>query len=167
MPTNTTKKKTRRAAGKTRVNVLLMNARRMVLLVTTLLAVSLVLMGAPGVSVAQTVVATVAVGTNPIAVGVNPTTNKVYVANIGSNTVSVIDGATNSVVATPTVGTDPRAIGVNLTNGKVYVPNRLSNSVSVIDGASNLVVATVPVGDNPPYRRRQPHHRQGLCGELR
>jgi len=140
--------KTRRAARKTRVNVLLTNARLMVLLVTTLLVVSLVLMGAPGVSVAQTVVVTVPVGTNPWAVGVNPTTNKIYVANQGSNTVSVINGADNSVVATVPVGRYPYAVGANPETDKVYVANICSNTVSVINGADNSV-ATVPVGVCP------------------
>ena len=34
----------------------------------------------------------VAAGTNPIAVAVNPNTNQIYVANSGSNNVTVIDG---------------------------------------------------------------------------
>jgi len=39
-------------------------------------------------------------------VAVNPVTNKVYVANNGSNNVTVIDGATN-VTTTVAAGTDP------------------------------------------------------------
>ena len=45
---------------------------------------------------AQTVTTTVSVGTIPQAVAVNPVTNKIYVANGGSNSVTVIDGATGS-----------------------------------------------------------------------
>ena len=52
----------------------------------------------------NTVVATVPVGTWPDGVAVNPTTNRIYVANCDSNNVSVIDGATNTVVATVPVG---------------------------------------------------------------
>jgi RHS repeat-associated protein len=110
---------------------------------------SFVLMGATGVSLAQTVVATVTVGTQPTAIGVNPTTNKIYVANHGSRNVSVIDGATNGVVATVTAGTYPTAIGVNPTTNKIYVANYGSKNVSVIDGATNGVVATVTVGTQP------------------
>ena len=44
------------------------------------------------------VIATIPVGTVPVGVGVNSTTNRIYVANNGSDTVSVIDGATNAVV---------------------------------------------------------------------
>jgi len=47
-------------------------------------------------------VATIPVGSAPVGVAVNATSNKIYVANSGSNDVSVIDSASNSVVATIT-----------------------------------------------------------------
>jgi YVTN family beta-propeller protein len=96
-----------------------------------------------------TVVATVTVGHGPSGVGVNPATNRVYVANMNSNTVSVIDGASQTVVATVTVGSSPYAVGVNPATNRVYVVNTNSNNVSVIDTVSNTVVATVPVGTVP------------------
>ena len=101
------------------------------------------------------VTATVPVGFNPWAVGVNPTTNRVYVANRGSKSVSVIDGATNAVTATVPVGTSPQGVGVNPITNQVYVAKSFTIStsstgnVSVIDGATNLVTATVPVGFSP------------------
>ncbi|MCH7626085.1 MAG: hypothetical protein IIC83_09195, partial [Chloroflexi bacterium] len=44
-------------------------------------------------------VATIAVESNPFGVAVHPDRNLVYVANSGSNTLSIIDAASNSVVA--------------------------------------------------------------------
>ena len=79
-----------------------------------------------------TVVATVPVGTNPYGVGVNPTTNRIYVANLSGNTVSVIDGANNTVVATVPVGSNPYGVGVNPMTQRVYVSNFYSNTVTVI-----------------------------------
>jgi len=73
----------------------------------------------------------------------------VYVANNGSNSVSVIDAAGNAVVATIPVGNVPYGIAVDPSGTRVYVANNGSNSVSVIDAASNAVVATIPVGDGP------------------
>lgn len=93
--------------------------------------------------------ATIPVGGDPQGVGVNLSTNRIYVANLGDDTVSVIDGVSNAVIATIPVGDKPFAIGVNSTNGRVYVTNRDDDTVSVIDGASNTVIATVPVGDQP------------------
>ena len=51
----------------------------------------------------------VAAGSYPYAVAVNPVTNKIYVANQGSNTVTVIDGASNTTT-TVNVGTVPRRL---------------------------------------------------------
>jgi len=44
------------------------------------------------------VIATIPVGSGPSDVAVNPNTDRIYVANSGSDTLSVIDGATNSVL---------------------------------------------------------------------
>ncbi len=55
---------------------------------------------------------TVTVGTFPVAVAVNASTNQIYVASFSSNNVTVIDGATNSTTAVG-VGTTPIDIAVN------------------------------------------------------
>ena len=69
-----------------------------------------------------------------------------YIANSNSDTVSVIDTASNTVTATVAVGTQPFGVAVNPAGTRVYVTNLSSNTVSVIDTASNTVVATVAVG---------------------
>ena len=61
---------------------------------------------------AQTVMTTVGVGMSPIAVAVNPVTNKIYVANQGSSNVTVIDGTTNTT-SMVTAGSAAFAIAVN------------------------------------------------------
>jgi gliding motility-associated-like protein len=76
-------------------------------------------------------------------------TGYAYIANSQSNTVSVIDTATNEVVATINSGSGP--VGVSASpNGKfVYVTNVGSNTVSVISTASNAVMTTISVGTSP------------------
>lgn len=58
----------------------------------------------------------ISVGDNPVNFGISEARNKIYVSNRGAtgmgNTVSVIDGASNTVTATITVGTRPTAIRV-------------------------------------------------------
>src|SRR5208282_3838279 len=81
---------------------------------------------------AQTVTATVPVGSDPTSVAVNPATNQIYVANSGSNTVSVISPA-NAVMATVGVGLEPSSAAVNSTTGYIYVANYGSNTVSAIN----------------------------------
>jgi YVTN family beta-propeller protein len=74
-------------------------------------------------------------------------TNQIYVANGGSNTVTMIDGATNTT-ATVTVGSLPYDLAVNPVSDQIYVPGFDSNNVTVINGATNITT-TVNIGTNP------------------
>jgi YVTN family beta-propeller protein len=85
-------------------------------------------------------------------VAVNPLTERVYVTNLNSNDVTVIDGATGAVVAPSiAVGVLPVGVAVTPTTNRVYVSNNTSNTVSVIDGATNtasgapIAMSTAPV----------------------
>jgi YVTN family beta-propeller protein len=95
------------------------------------------------------VVSTIPVQSAPNGIVFNPNNGDLYVTNYGSNTVSVIDGTTNTVVTTIPVGTNPRDLAFNPNNGDLYVTNQNSNTVSVIDGTTNTVVTTIPVGPQP------------------
>ena len=87
---------------------------------------------------------------NSIGIGVNPTTNKIYVANPNSNTVSVINSNTGNVTNNIRVGITPNTIAVNELTNKIYVVNSASNTVSVIDGNSDKKEPNdIPVGKNP------------------
>jgi len=72
-----------------------------------------------------------------------------YITNAQSNSVSVIDTATNKVTATIPVGSNPIGVAINQNGTKVYVGNALSNDISVIDTATNNIIATVRVGNSP------------------
>ena len=95
------------------------------------------------------VTATVSVGSNPDGVAYDSSNNYIYVANCGSNTVSVINGANNSVVATVSVGSSPEGVAYDSSNNYIYVVNLNSGTVSVINGANNSVVATVSGVSHP------------------
>ena len=80
----------------------------------------------------------IAVGNRPVTVvvdkiekGIN---SLVFVINIDSNSVSVID-ATKNVLISPalSVGSEPNSIALNEVTNRLYVVNRGSNTVSVID----------------------------------
>ena len=74
--------------------------------------------------------------------------------NPRTDTLSVVDGASNAVVATVPLGTWPVGVAVNPRTNRIYVANDNTNNVSVIDGASNTVVAAVAIGvhSTPPAR---------------
>ncbi|HEY6202541.1 MAG TPA: YncE family protein [Candidatus Limnocylindria bacterium] len=97
---------------------------------------------------ADAVTGSIPAGTNPTGVAVNPETGRIYVANRGSNTVTVIDAATDGVIATIAEGGVPTAVAVNTRTNRVYVTN-LIRTVSVIDGATNAVIASIGVGLGP------------------
>ena len=84
---------------------------------------------------------TVNVGASPYQAAINTTTNKIYVANSGGNTVTIIDGATNNT-SSVTVGNGPSGLAVNMATNKIYVPNFADGTVTVIDGTT-LTTTTV------------------------
>ena len=87
-------------------------------------------------------VATVATGQGPLDLAEDPGTDTLYVANIGDNTISVIDGARcnaehpSGCRQAPTavaVGSAPVAVAVDRDTRTVYVANIGDDTVSVID----------------------------------
>ena len=97
----------------------------------------------------RAVVATIPVGNGPAGVAFTPDGTHAYVANFGSNTVSVIATATNTVVATVIVNS-PFAVAVSPNGQDVYV-SKLDGTgkVRVIATATNTKVAVIPVGHGP------------------
>ena len=67
-----------------------------------------------------------------------------YIANSGSNTVSVIDGATNTVVATLPVGAGPSHVAFAPESECAFVACSGADSVAVVVPARREVVATLP-----------------------
>src|SRR5436309_521584 len=94
-----------------------------------------------GYARAQTVTTTVAAGTSPVSVAVNPVTNKIYVANLTSGNVTVIDGATNTTT-TVAAGMGPSFVAVNPVTNKVYVANHDTANVTVL---TEQQVQTIPL----------------------
>src|SRR5436309_1374350 len=70
-----------------------------------------------------TVFATVPVGNGPAGIAANSQTNRVYVANAASNTVSVVDSTRNVLVASVAVGRAPTGVAVNTATNRIFVAN--------------------------------------------
>jgi YVTN family beta-propeller protein len=75
----------------------------------------------------------------------------VYITNEFSDTVSVINTASNTVIATIPIGRFPYGVAAAPDGSKVYVTNPDANTVSVIDTATNTVTATIPTGKGSPF----------------
>ena len=80
-----------------------------------------------------------------------PDESKLYVANIGSGSVSVIDRAVGSVTTIPT-GEGAEGIGITPDGREAWVSNRGEGSISVIEVETDEVVATFPSGGEVPIR---------------
>ncbi len=104
-------------------------------------------------------------GTNPSAAVVSPDGQRLYVANTGSNTVSVINTATGQRIdANPSifstdisVGSSPGALALSPDGKRLYVANTGSGTVSVINTATfqridanpSIFSTDISVGSSP------------------
>jgi YVTN family beta-propeller protein len=78
---------------------------------------------------ADSVIKTITVGTGPYGDLFDPDNGYIYVANVFSNSVSVIDGSTNTVIATVNVqpnqvGQSARELAFDSNNDYIYVARR-------------------------------------------
>ena len=88
-------------------------------------------------------------GLYPFWLAYDSVDNTIYVANYGSNTVSVISGSTDKVTGTVDVGSRPGGVAYDSASNAIYVANPGSNNVSVISGSTSKVTGTVDVGSYP------------------
>jgi YVTN family beta-propeller protein len=97
------------------------------------------------------IVATVRVGVSPAQMAVSPDRKSVYIANTGSNTVSVLNTDNDTIART--IALPPRSrpldVAVNPNGRYLYTADGGSNRVSVLDTRAKRVVASVRVGTQP------------------
>jgi YVTN family beta-propeller protein len=97
------------------------------------------------------IVATVRVGHSPAQMAVSRDRKSIYIANTGSDTVSVLNTDNNTI--TRTIALPPRSrpvdVAVNPRGRYVYTADGGSNRVSVLDTRAGRVVASVRVGTQP------------------
>jgi len=103
----------------------------------------------------------------PYALCYNSTDDKVYVADYNTDSVTIINGATNAIITTISTGDQPYAFCYNSTDNRVYCLNTgAAQNISVIDGASNVIVATIPAG---PYAQQlcyNPQDNKVYCSNM-
>ena len=97
------------------------------------------------------VVATVAVGSDPTGVAVDPVTRDVYVADTDSDSVSVISASTDTVSATIELpaGSAPTGLASTPNGSTVYVADSGTGRVSVIATSTGTVTGSIAVGSSP------------------
>jgi YVTN family beta-propeller protein len=102
---------------------------------------------------------------------VTPNQRKLYVANIGSGSVTVIDRSNpfpSRAVKSVATGAGAEGIDVSRDGKQVWVTNRGANTISVIDTATDAVLATFESGGAMPIRVKfTPDGRQAWVSNAR
>ena len=87
----------------------------------------------------------IVVGSDPEGLAVDAVTDKIYVANSGSDSVSVISGSTDKVIKTIALpsGAAPSGVALDSVTNKIYVVKAGIGAVQVIKGATNALGASI------------------------
>lgn len=92
----------------------------------------------------------IAAGERPSAVAVDLLRQRVFVANSGSDDVSVVDGQSQALIETVVVGDLPVAVAVDEARGIAWVANADSDDVTaIVQGPSGFTTETIAVGGRP------------------
>ncbi len=83
-----------------------------------------------------------------------------YVANLGSNNVSVVNTTNSSIVASVTLPFGPTGVGVTPNGSTVYVASQTANTVSAINTSSNSVITSFGVCATPTQLAVNPNGQQ-------
>jgi YVTN family beta-propeller protein len=80
----------------------------------------------------STLLSNVEVGTEPVDLLFNPANNNMYVANVVSNSVTIINSTNNAVADTIGVNSLPLGLEYNPSNNGVYVAGTLIGTEGVV-----------------------------------
>lgn len=85
---------------------------------------------------------------DPSSIVIDPISNRTYVANQRSNTISII-GDSGKVINRINTGSLPISLAIKSDLSSLYVANAKANAVSVIDISTNKVIDNILVGTYP------------------
>jgi len=74
---------------------------------------------------------------------VDPETNKVYVTNFKSTTVTVVDGTTNKALSVIEVGKTPYGIGINTSTKMLYVALEYNDTLAIVNTTSSEIIKSI------------------------
>jgi YVTN family beta-propeller protein len=97
----------------------------------------------------NTVLGSIDVGGQPIAIAIDTAKNRAFVATAGlTNEIAVIDGSTNTVIKRFNGAGTPRAIAVNAATARLYLASE-TDRLTVLDEADGNVLKTLTVMNRP------------------
>src|SRR5215203_4079424 len=92
----------------------------------------LIIASSLGTALGESVIAVIPVGEFPQALAFNPSNNYIYVANVVSNSVSMIESNNNTVADTVNVSSLPITLEFNPSNDYVYVAGTLTGTEGLV-----------------------------------
>jgi YVTN family beta-propeller protein len=92
---------------------------------------------------------TIAVNDTPFGVAYDPVDGRLFVADSGSDQLSVISDSTNTSIGSVAVGSEPLGVAYDGASGRVYVTNYGSSTVTAIDARTLAAVGNYSVGLDP------------------
>jgi YVTN family beta-propeller protein len=95
--------------------------------------------------------------------------NYIYVANAGSDSVSVIDSGDDKIMDTIELGASPTDITASIDGKRVFVISSQDDTLLAIDAGSNEVVATINLGCAPDKVAASPDGKKAyvVCTEAK
>ncbi len=98
----------------------------------------------------QATTAKLHIGSHPQGLGVNSHLGRLYVADVATHVLSVVDESNLHILTTLQVAQTPlQPLRVDETTGRVYIVCAGGQEVDVIDGKKNIVQARIPVSPYP------------------
>lgn len=88
-------------------------------------------------------------GSAPSAVAFDPNSDQIFVADSGTDELTVFNGASSTILGTIPVGVDPQVLLDYPTSSELFVANALSANVSVVDTSDDHVAYTISTGALP------------------
>jgi YVTN family beta-propeller protein len=89
------------------------------------------------------------VGEGPFALTLDATNERLFVVNVRSGDISVIDTAKQDVLARVRVGGSPYGVAVDRTSNRILVSNQHGDDISTIRADTLEVIRTIAVGRYP------------------
>lgn len=90
------------------------------------------------------------IGKHPQGLGVNSRLGRLYVADVATSMLTVVDETTMRTIATVPVAKTPlQPLRVDEMNGRVYIACAAGQEVDVLDGMKNTMLARIPVVPYP------------------
>ncbi|MGA1844614.1 MAG: beta-propeller fold lactonase family protein [bacterium] len=93
----------------------------------------------------------ISVGAKPRGIVIHPDGTRAYIANSGSDSISVMDTLTSEIIDTIFLGLGvaPEGIAMTPDGGLLITANKDSDNVSLIDPGSQRIIEHIPVGLSP------------------